>query len=355
MTDDSSRPTDPTASTPDWDAIARFLAGESPAEEASRIQAWLAEHPEERELVARLSSTTELSGAADVDVEAALSRVHARMATAPTVASLTVSRGGLWRRGYAIGVVSLLAAAAAFVLFVVRRPSDSPRPVFHAKANTFATPTGQRDSIELADGSRVILGPESRLTVPGNYGVVSRSVELVGDGYFDVRHDAAKPFSVRVANAVVEDLGTAFSIESDVRDTMTVAVMSGSVRLRAAGATEAAGTTLSAGDRGSLTATGTVRAFRHAVLPADSSWTHGVLEFHDASMRRVAGEIRRWFGVDLRIADSSLLRIPLTTTVRGNDPVDQVLSNIALSIGARVERQGNSATLRLSSRSPISR
>jgi transmembrane sensor len=354
MTDHSSRPTDPTASTPDWDAIARFLAGESPAEEASRVQAWLAEHPEERELVARLSSTTELSGAADVDVEAALSRVHARMATAPSVPSLTVSRGQAWRRAYGIGAVALLAAAAAFVVFAIRRTPDSV-PTVQPKANSFATQTGQRDSVLLADGSRVILGPESRLTVPVDYGSATRSVELEGDAYFDVRHDAAKPFSVHVGNAVVEDLGTAFTIESDVRDTMTVAVMSGSVRLRAAGAAESAGTTLSAGDRGSLTASGAVRAYRRAVLPADSSWTHGVLEFRDASMRRVSGEVRRWFGVDLRIADSSLLRIPLTTTVRGNDPVDQVLTNIALSIGARVERQGNVATLRLSSGSPISR
>jgi transmembrane sensor len=346
---DGSRPTDPSASSPDWDAIARFLAGESPAQERGRVQQWLDDHPGEKELFSRIGSPGELYGAADVNVEAALAKVHERMGREAAAPQLTITRGG-WNHRPVIGI-GLLAAAAAFVAFLMMRP---PSPsIAPAAPKTFATKTGQRDSVLLADGSRVILGPESRLTVPGDFGTTARSVELVGDAFFDVRHDPAKPFSVHVANAIVEDLGTTFTIESDVHDTTTVAVISGSVRLRAAGASETA--TLAAGDRGSLTANGSVRAYRQAVVPADSSWTHGVLEFQDASMRRVAGEVRRWFGVDLKVADSSLLSVPLTTTVRGNDPVDQVLTSIALSVGARVERHGNSATLHLNSGSPTRR
>jgi transmembrane sensor len=299
-----------------------------------------------------LSSTSELSSALDIDVEGALAKVHQRMGAVPKPPRLTVSRAGEWRRGYTIAAIGL-AAAAALVTFITLR-SPATQPVSPRAGQTFATTTGQRDSVQLADGSRVILGPESRLTVAADYGKTMRAVELVGDAYFDIRHDATKPFMVRVANAIVEDMGTTFTVESDVRDTTTVAVMSGSVRLSAAGR-GGGSATLAAGDRGSLDASGAVREYRRAVVPADSSWTHGVLEFHDASMRRVAGEVRRWFGVDLRVADSSLLSVPLTATIRGNDPVDQVLTSIALSVGARVERKGNSATLYLNSGSPISR
>jgi transmembrane sensor len=313
------------------------------------VQQWLDDHPGEKELFSRIGSPTELYAAADVNVEAALAKVHQRMDHEASAPRLTVSRGG-WRQRRSMVGLGLLAAAAGFVAFVMMRPATPPA---QRAPQTFATKTGQRDSVLLADGSRVILGPESRLTVATDFGTSARSVELVGDAFFDVRHDPAKPFSVHVANAIVEDLGTAFTIESDVHDTTTVAVISGTVRLRAAGASETA--TLAAGDRGSLTANGSVRAYRRAVVPADSSWTHGVLQFQDASMRRVAGEVRRWFGVDLKVADSSLLSVPLTTTVRGNDPVDQVLTSIALSVGARVERQGNSATLHLNTGSPNSR
>ena len=79
----------------------------------------------------------------------------------------------------------------------------------------------------LADGSRVVLGPDSRLTVPADFGSGARAVELEGDGYFDVRHDAAKPFAVRVGQALVEDVGTTFRVESDDGNATSV-----SVRLR---------------------------------------------------------------------------------------------------------------------------
>src|SRR5262252_8078794 len=111
MTHDGSRPTGPAASTPDWDAIARFLTGESPTDESLRVQRWLETHPEERALVAHLGSTSELSGALDVDVEAALAKVHQRMVGVPERPRLTVSGAGKWRRGYMISAIGLAAAA----------------------------------------------------------------------------------------------------------------------------------------------------------------------------------------------------------------------------------------------------
>ena len=100
-------------------------------------------------------------------------------------------------------------------------------------AHAYSTAVGQRDSVILADGSRVMLGPDSRLTVPADYGVTTRTVALRGDGYFDVHHDSATPFVVHAGDAVIEDIGTRFTIESDALDTTTVSVLAGSVRLRA--------------------------------------------------------------------------------------------------------------------------
>ena len=330
------------ASPPDWDAIARFLAGESPAEEASRVNAWLVAHPDDRQLVERLGEVAAVP-ATDVDVESALRAVHSRMQADPAAKRLTVvrSNGSRWRRSFV--VPSLLAAAAAvFAVIVLRRSPGDPQRVA-AVAQEYATAVGQRDSITLSDGSHVILGPDSRLTVASDYGTTSRSVELHGDGYFDVKHDAAKPFSVRVSRAVVEDIGTVFAVESDAGDTTTVAVVSGSVRLRASDSSPTSGAVLSAGDRGSMTADGRVQTYPHAVTD-DTAWTSGRLVFRDASLVRVAGEIRRWYGVTLHITDSSLVNRHINAEFKG-EPVDQVLKIIGLTLGARIERQGDSATV----------
>src|SRR4051812_25616254 len=101
------------ASAPDWDAIARYLSGESNAAEAIVVRGWLDANPADRALV-ELLRQNQAAEPADIDVDAALARVHSRMA-AP---ALTVSRG----RSRAF-LFTGLAAAAALVLAVTLRKS----------------------------------------------------------------------------------------------------------------------------------------------------------------------------------------------------------------------------------------
>ena len=324
---------------PDWEVIARVLADESSAEEATRVRAWLAANPVDRELVERLDETARPALAA-VDVEAALARVHRRM-DAGAAPKLTVVPGKAqrWRREIVFSIVGAVAASVAGVIAVRMIPSkDAPPPV----EATYATSVGQRDSVMLPDGSRVILGPVSRLVVA--YSKDRRSVTLQGDAYFDVRHDASKPFTVHVGRAVIEDIGTTFTIESDAGDTTNVSVITGSVRLRASDSSANAGAVLAAGDRGSMSSDGAVRAYPHTVTEDAAAWTSGHLVFKDASLIRVIGEIRRWYGVTLRVTDSSLVDRTLTFDATG-ESVDQVLKIIGLDLGARIERQGDTATV----------
>jgi transmembrane sensor len=308
------------------------------------VQRWLEANPVEKALLTRLDTAVTTEPIADVDVELALARVHARMGESTQRPRLSMERGPAPARWRTMTVGALLAAAAiAGVLFTTQR-SAAPvaTPATTVTAQTYTTRVGQRDSVKLADGSRVLLGPDSRLTVPADYGTISRAVDLQGDGFFDVQHDATKPFAVRVGTALIEDVGTTFTVESDAGDTTSVAVVSGSIRLRSNTSSPGAGEVLAAGDRGSIDARGNVRAERHAVRDDDVAWTMGRLVFRDASLTRVAGEIHRWYGVTLHVADSSLLNQHVTMSFSG-EPIDQVLKILALTLGARVDRQGDSA------------
>jgi len=342
---------------PDWEAIARYLAGESPSGEAMRVADWLDANPDERVLLERLDQSLDTASRArgHVDVEAALSRVHARMADAvPVGPRLELVRGGARRSRRGVLTIALLAAAAVgFVVVSVRRPPGLPRPTVVA-AHTFETAVGERRSLVLEDGSKVLLGPASRLDVLPGYGSTTRAVELHGDAFFDVRHDSAAPFSVRVGKALIEDLGTIFTVESDNGLAASVAVVSGSVRIRAADSPASAGVVLGAGDRGAVDDAGTARADARSLRDDDLAWTAGRLAFRNAPLTRVAGELRRWYGVTLRIGDTSLANRHVTASFNG-EPVDQVLKVIALTLGARAERNGNEAVLRVDNGSTVSR
>jgi transmembrane sensor len=238
----------------------------------------------------------------------------------------------------AAAVVLLLGAG---LLWRAVRDDGGPAPVVVA-ASTFTTRPGQIDSVRLADGTTVLLGPSSRLTVRDGYGVARRDVELDGEALFDVVHDADRRFSVRAGAATIVDLGTSFGVRSAAAGEVRVVVTSGSVLLHAAAA-PADSVVLHAGDRG-VFAEGRASAQRDVPLDADLAWTRGRLVFEDAPLGRVAEELRRWYGIELRLADSSLAGRHITTTFE-RETAREALDVLGLVLGVRIELRGDTAVL----------
>jgi transmembrane sensor len=355
----------PNPSTPDqpdtpndWEAIARYLAGESSPAESERIALWLAEHPSDANVVAALDkamASLALREGADVDVESALQTVAVRrdapesliqrqsQRRRPTrlIAQTTTSP---WR------LITLLAAAAVIILAartVLQRNSGanpSPADIAGGGSRTFTTAVGKRDSLRLADGGRVILGPASQLIVAANYGQRVREVELHGEAYFDVVHDTTRPFVVHAGAATIRDIGTTFAVRNDSGAPVQVVVTSGSVALRSAVGSDG-GAVLAAGDVGVVRADGRVSAQHQASTSLYLAWMRDSLVFREAPIGEVSGDLRRWYGIVLRVDDSSLARRHLTMTFAG-DPLDRVLRVIGLELGADVEHRADSAIIR---------
>ena len=207
---------------------------------------------------------------------------------------------------------------------------------------TFATTVGERRQFRLADGTGVVLGPDSRLIVDPRSS--DRSVSLEGAGYFAVAHDASHPFTVKVGTVEIQDVGTAFSVQTDESGGIRVAVASGSIALGPRESGPAPAEVLRARDRATVNPGGIVGIERSAMSDDDLAWVQGRLVFRDAPVIQVGAELYRWYGVRLRLADSDLSNLHLTASFSG-ESVDRVLNVIALSLGARIEREGNVATL----------
>jgi ferric-dicitrate binding protein FerR (iron transport regulator) len=80
---------------------------------------------------------------------------------------------------------------------------------------TAATPRGGTYQITLPDGTKVWLNAASSLKFPASFGSLkTRSVELTGEGYFEVAKDKAHPFIVATAKQEVQVLGTHFNINA---------------------------------------------------------------------------------------------------------------------------------------------
>jgi len=337
----------PANVTPDeWERIARYVTGEAGPDEVEITERWVKADPRRAELVRLLESIVrnverDEASATPIDVESALSKVKGRFGEAKVIQLREPASDAPSRR--ATFALLKVAAAAVIIIGGTALWQNIRRAETNDTGRTFATSVGERRDVVLKDGTRVLLGPTTRLVVGGD-GTGERLVSLDGIAYFHVVHDSARPFTVKAGAISIQDIGTAFSVETDDSAGTRVAVDSGTVAIGAADQRRATGAVLNARDRASVDPQGVVAVERSAVSEDDMAWTEGRLVFRDSPLVLVGAELYRWYGVRLRVADSSLANLHLTATFSG-EPVDRVLNVIALSLGARIERQGNVAIL----------
>src|SRR5690242_10179020 len=245
MTDDREQPD----LDQQWQGLARFLAGESSAEEERDIRAQLEGDADRAALVNALDAALarpEEQPLSPHEVESALASVMARRdrsagaAPEPSddvipIASRRTREPAPPRRWY--GSVGFRAAAVVLLVLGVSviwrgsRAPDGTTPAGQtaAAAMVHETRVGQIDTVRLADGSSVVLGPESRLAIGEGFGHKSREIRFEGQAFFDVVHDDARPFVVRTTSATLRDIGTTFSVRSDSVGGTRVAVTTGAV------------------------------------------------------------------------------------------------------------------------------
>jgi transmembrane sensor len=345
MTEPPTGPDEPKVQA-DWEAIGRYLAGQSSSEEARAVRRWLEEHPMDAALLSLLSgpvATAKLAPASDIDVEGALRRIRARR-DAPQVVPLAqrmpataVRMPARWRGTAVAALAAGLVLVVASLLWKGFGRNQGSGTV--ASVRSFETSVGQRDSVRLPDGTLVQLAPLSRLVVPAAYGKDARQIELQGEAFFTVRHDEAHPFTVRAGDASIRDVGTEFSVRRD-SDSVRVLVKSGAVLLRSASRAADKGVVLRPGDLGVLQRDARADVRRVASLDDDLAWTAGRLVFKDAPLSLVASELHRWYGVEVRVADSVVARKHLNATLTGESQ-ENMLRVVALALEARFERRGD--------------
>ena len=342
----------PSTPPTDWEALARRVTGESSPEESARIDEWLAGHPEQSEILATLDNAMSRMAddiPSDIDIEGALQKVRERRESIGK-RPLQVQAGGANRAParpvWKIAVPALAASALLAVgalSWTSLRGGTAPAAA-SAQPRMLATGVGIRDSLTLPDGSRVILGPMSSIKVGRDFESGVRDVEVVGDAWFEVTHDEKRPFTVHAGGATIVDIGTEFTVRSNGTDGVSVSVTEGSVSLAPANVPGPAAVILQAGDNGRLQKDGQIVTSRGTVTQDDVAWMNGRLVFRETPVAEVASVIHRWYGIQLKMSDSSIMNRRITATFDGETP-DGMLEVLGLVLGAEIERRGDTAVV----------
>jgi transmembrane sensor len=159
--------------------------------------------------------------------------------------------------------------------------------------NVYRTNIGGRETVRLADGSKVELNTDTRLKA--QIDTQQRIVVLdSGEAYFEVAHDPQRPFTVLAGRERIVDIGTKFSVRRDGNE-VRVLVTEGRVRVEDTDGTTALPVSA---PRGTV-----VVASAEAVLvtrkPTEAianelGWRRGMLIFSQESLGEAAAEFNRY-------------------------------------------------------------
>ncbi len=248
---------------------------------------------------------------------------------------LSEQRQGVRRRaGRLAALAGGLIAAGLAAVFVW--PSLEPMTI---APTVLETAPGQRRDVTLADGSHLTLDGATRLEV--RLGSRRRQVELVrGEAFFDVAHDAARPFTVEADGGSARVLGTAFDLErADGR--LELSVHRGRVRLAPRGLIHRTAE-LTVGQRafakdGRLSA---VKPFD----PSADDWRSGWLETDGLTLARLVERLNRASPTPITIADPALGRQRVAGRFRLDEP-RTLVENLGLIHGFEVRQTSDGLIL----------
>lgn len=198
------------------------------------------------------------------------------------------------------------------------------------------TSAGEFRVIELVDGSTIRLFGKSKISYSKHSDQFSknRSIELKGRAFFDIAPNPS-PFVVQTATALTEATGTKFSVEAD-RSLTKIILTAGQVAVASRQRTRE-NILLSPGEMS------TVRRRKQPSPPEAMedltdllSWT-GLLVFHDTPLDEVAAHLSDHYDVSVSIASDLEGEQWVATYDPDTLSVNQILDNLATTLGAVVE------------------
>ena len=163
--------------------------------------------------------------------------------------------------------------------------------------NDINTDRGRTWSVTLPDGSKAWLNASSSIHYPLSFTGKERLVEITGEAYFEVVHNDKMPFKVKAGNKIIEDIGTAFNINSyDDEPVFVTTVLEGKARLQINDRYEI----VSAGDEVSVDKTSDHINLQKANGQNAIAWKNGYFSFGEkAALDVVMRQMARWYDIEI--------------------------------------------------------
>lgn len=263
-----------------------------------------------------------------------------------TYAKISMERRHLHKRRLlrvAAVVVPLLLCAFWSGLVWMGRTPKSVQQVAIAAPIIRQIVVGRNDTmhVTLPDGSRVIANSRTQLSYPTVFRGHTRDVSIKGEGYFEVVHNAQRPFIIHTDHFNVKVLGTKFSVDNYDNRSAGVTLLEGLVEVETRNNDRVR---IHPNER--LNISGEQFVSREQVSPTDYfAHLQGILNLNGNELGDVASRLTHYFGQKI-VVDRSLQHQRLYGKLIIRDSISTVLSNLATIADARMQINDNQIHLK---------
>lgn len=266
-----------------------------------------------------------------------------------------------WLR-YAAAAAAVLVLAAGFYWFL--RPNTTGSAMAQSSVQLYKAEIGEMKTVQLPDGSVVTINANSSLRLTDDFNKTDRQIELRGEAFFKVAHNAAKPFIIRTPKMNIRVLGTTFNVKAYPDDqTFETSLIQGSVEVSLLSGNErkvvlkpnekivvenkpaAIPQPVSAPHGAQALKQPVVSIVEPVTIDRDSSileisWTNNQLAFFNNTFEEIARKIERWYGVTVKFGNESVKQYRFTITIE-KQSLDIVMKALQMTRPGEFDYQFN--------------
>lgn len=303
------------------DLIGKVLTGEASPEEEVRLRQWEQQHADHRNYVAGIRQVFEQAGsigvqhqfntdAAWLKVKEQLHRDNQRYLFTP--------------RRIAAAIAALIGIG--LILFQVNR--QEPAQIVRAEQQTL--------NDTLPDGSKAFLNKNTTLAYTYDNRSKTRVVKLSGESFFEVKHEADRPFVIEAEDLRIRDIGTSFNVKAYLgSDTVEVAVQEGEVHMYVPGQD---GLHLVAGEAAIYTHSDHLFSRLEKADTNILAYKTGILSFRNTYLKSIIDKINDLYDARIRLDNPDIASCRMTVNFHGEN-VDTMVDIIAETLNLTVTRK----------------
>jgi transmembrane sensor len=240
-------------------------------------------------------------------------------------------------------VAAAIAGLAFFINISLQTENPTVSSIQVPEKAPYVTQVPYNQFLQLPDGTTVVLHGHSTLTYDENFNNKKREVTLIGEAYFDVKHNPNVPFVIHSGKLKTTVLGTSFNIKAwpEQKD-IIVSVTRGKVKVE----NENKLVAILTQDKQVVYNVESDNADQHKVESELSiSWIQSDMTFDNMSFENLAEHLSKRYNLDIIFQNEELKNCSFTGRFTGTESFDEVMKILSATSNTTYSVTGNQVVI----------